>query len=122
MDNLNPEQIKQMINMLKNMLPDADDAPQDSSQPKPNPIKTADRRPRPSSVNKFEQMAERNMHREDVEIDKKLAKYDPTPRSRQFNMIEVTCRVCGKKESINPVLLADSPDRHKCNTCSGSAG
>jgi len=71
--------------------------------------------------NLFEKMSEFRMHKEDVEIDKKLSKHPPTQRSRSFNKIDVKCRVCGREESVNPVLV-ESKERYKCNKCSRSSG
>lgn len=126
MDNLTPEQIQQMIVMLQNMLPkntidNIDEQTSESSTPISS-IKTSRKKPQPSSINKFDSMAEARMHKDDIAIDKKLNKYGPTPRTRKFQFIDVKCRVCGKTDKINPVLLYDSPDRYKCNKCSGSAG
>jgi len=122
MDNLSPEQIQQMIAMLQNMLPDNETEPASEQQTSVNPIKTVNRKPKQSTVNKFDQMMEASLHKEDIEIDKKLAKYDPTPRVRRFQPLDVVCRVCGKRESVSPNLLSDSPDRYKCNNCSRGAG
>ena len=120
MDDMSPEQIKKMIDMLKSMLPEEEnETKEDKSK---NPIKTIDRRPKPSNINKFDQMMEASLHKSDIEIDKKLARYAPTPRLRKFSLIKVKCRVCGKQEEINPSLLADSAERYKCNNCSRSAG
>jgi hypothetical protein len=66
-------------------------------------------------------MPERNMHKSDTKIDKKLNKYPPTPRNRPFKAIDVVCRICGKKESVNPKIIPESADRYKCNKCSSSA-
>lgn len=122
MDNLTPDQIKQMITMLQSMLPESNNETVTETSINKDKIKTVNRRPVPSSENKFDMMAESRMHKDDIEIDKKLNKYGPTPRTRKFQLINVQCRVCGKKESINPILLYDTPDRYKCNRCSGSAG
>lgn len=122
MDNLSPEQIQQMIAMLQNMLPNNETEPESEQQASVNPIKTVNRKPKQSTVNKFDQMMEASLHKEDIEIDKKLAKYDPTPRVRRFQPLDVVCRVCGKRESVSPNLLSDTPDRYKCNTCSRGAG
>lgn len=72
--------------------------------------------------NQFLTMGVKDLHKEDIAIDKVLNKLPPTPRSRKFKAINVVCRSCGKRESINPVLLHDSVDRYKCNSCSRSAG
>jgi len=125
MDDMTPEQIKKMIAMLQSMLPEDESEPEISKNKENTPnntIRTINRKPQPSTVNKFDQMMEASLHKSDIEIDKKLAKYDPTPRLRKFNFIKVTCRVCGKSEDISPSLLSDTPDRYKCNKCSRSAG
>ena len=44
-------------------------------------------------------MAEKNLHRADIEIDKKLNKYGPT-QERKFKTVKVTCRVCHKTEEL----------------------
>ena len=119
-DSMSPNQIKQMIAMLKQMLPEEDATEQQPIQ-KSSPIQTRDRKPR-QTENKFESMMEKNLHKEDIEIDKKLKKYDPTPRIRAFDPLKVVCRVCGKQENINPSLLTDTVDRYKCNNCARSAG
>jgi transposase-like protein len=62
------------------------------------------------------------MHKEDVAIDKKLAKFPPVSRARQFEMVEVKCRVCGRTETVSPSLVFEGLERYKCNNCSTSAG
>jgi len=121
-ENLSENQIKQMISMLKGMLPE-----DTNSEPKPeaeaeSPIRTRGSRKPQFIENKFDSMAEKNLHKADIAIDKKLSKYGPTPRTRTFKTIKVTCRVCGKTEEVNPTLLTDTQQRYKCNDCSRSAG
>ena len=130
MDNLSPEQLKAMIGMLQTMLnqasPDAEIVeetnnedyqftvlPTKSVKPK---VRSKDR------PNKFNSMPEKNMHKDDVTIDKKLRVQPPVPRARPFTMLKVVCRVCGRSEEVNPSLLSESPNRYKCNQCSTSAG
>lgn len=72
-------------------------------------------------VNKFLNMKEASMHKEDTEIDKKLSKLPPTQRSRSFEYVKVKCRVCGKEEKVIP-SLAEARERYKCNRCSTSPG
>ncbi len=67
-------------------------------------------------------MPERNMHKDDTKIDKMLSQYSPTQRTREFSLIDVVCRVCGKHDSINPALAYDSGNRYKCNKCSKIPG
>ena len=123
-DNLSPKQIKQMIKMLSAMLPE-DDEPAVEQQSEPqfsnSAIKSKNIDRKSPRVNKFEQMAEFNMHKEDVEFDRKVSKLPPVPRTRKYNAINVKCRVCGKEESVNPTLI-ESVDRYKCNKCSSMAG
>jgi len=77
---------------------------------------------KPKRINKFDKMAEKDMHKSDSKIDQLLSVHPPTIRSREFEPIQVRCRVCQRLESINPALLHDSPDRYKCNRCSGAPG
>jgi lysyl-tRNA synthetase class I len=126
MDNLTPEQIHQMIGMLKSMLPDQQAQDEDNSQEKP--VSETSIKNRPSKKisgtfsNKFDQMMEAKLHKEDTEIDKALSVYGPTPRQRKFEPVKVLCRLCGKSEMVNPAVLSESKDRYKCNACSRSPG
>lgn len=123
MDNLTPEQIQSMIVMLQNMLPK--DAVQNQENDfKVNNKKTSNKKIKSAdkSVNKFNSMPEKNLHKDDTLIDKKLITQPPVPRARKFSLIKVVCRVCGKREEISPGLLHEAPDRYKCNKCSTSAG
>lgn len=124
MDNLNPEQIKQMIEMLKSMLPaEASDVMEEETQTTPKMIKQETKKSaKKQFVNRFDQMQEARLHKEDVAVDKALSVYAPTPRTRQFDPVEVMCRVCGRKETINPAILHEAPNRFKCNNCSRSPG
>lgn len=129
----NPEQIKQLIQMLQQLLPQENNITE--AKPKkqkakkrkvdefdnPN-IKTKSPKRVHSNVNKFLEMPERNLHKEDSIIDKKLSKNPPTPRNRQFIPLDVVCRVCGKREQVNPAIIPESADRYKCNKCSSTAG
>jgi hypothetical protein len=72
--------------------------------------------------NKFDSMQEARMHKEDIAIDKKLSIMPPVPRARPFELVDAICRVCGKKERVNPVLISDTLDRYKCNKCATGAG
>lgn len=117
----NPEQIKQLIGLLQSLLPDdkADGNTTKKQVRKPRVKKDKKKEDNKLTNNKFLQMAEANMHKDDLAIDKKLAKFPPTPRSRKFTSIEVRCRSCGKTEQVNPVLVHDI-ERYKCNRCSAS--
>lgn len=118
-----PEQIKQLISLLQNLLPSEETEKPEESEQFSTKIKTKTRssKNKEKNNNKFLSMPERNMHKEDIEIDKKLSVNPPTPRTRKFEPIDARCRVCGKTEKVNPSIVSDS-DRYKCNKCSSSAG
>lgn len=123
----NPEQIKNLIQVLQTLLPEAaGNSKEDSGDAEEEfsaPIKTRGSKTRPKQAkNKFTDMPEHNMHKEDVAIDKKLAKFPPVSRARQFEMVEVKCRVCGRTETVSPSLVFEGLERYKCNNCSTSAG
>ena len=123
----NPEQIQQLITVLQALLPKEEVSTDNTKKPNKSK-KTSSIKTRKSKVNHidddtenaFLKMPERNMHKEDIKIDKLLNQNDPTPRSRKFILIDVVCRSCGKKDKINPALTHD-PSRYKCNNCSTSA-
>lgn len=74
-------------------------------------------------VNKFDKMSEFQLHKEDNKLQEKLSKLPPVARQREEKaQIEVTCRVCGKKEKISPSLIFDHVSRYKCNNCCTQAG
>lgn len=118
MADLTPEQIQQMIQMLQSMLPQ-ENTEETRNSSSINKSKISNKR---TFVNKFDQMQESRLHKEDVAIDKALSVYGPTPRTRHFDPIDVQCRICGKKDKINPSMLYDAPSRYKCNECSRSPG
>jgi hypothetical protein len=137
MDNINldPQQIQQMILLLQAMLPKQNPeqtnasnqetsfevvkSPKVSKSRKSSESTSSSKFVRP---NKFEDMPEIKMHKEDIALDKKLSVLPPVPRARKFSKISAICRVCGKKEEVNPALITDSIDRYKCNKCSAGAG
>lgn len=139
----NPDQIKSLISILQSLLSASENKPESNEQTKKSAaapskpsstIKTKGRRKvdgnakiqskniSSNSVNKFEQMSEFRMHKDDTAIDKKLSVAPPVARMRDFDFIDVICRVCGKTEHIPPALLFDSPSRYKCNNCSTQSG
>jgi hypothetical protein len=124
MDNLSPDQILQMISMLQKMLPKENTTKEHEEEiiSQAAEEKPLHKKSRPKFVNKFDQMQESKLHKEDTAVDKLLSVYSPTPRHRDFDPVEVKCRVCGKSEKINPNILYDSPSRYKCNNCSRSPG
>lgn len=125
--NVEPEKIQALISILQSMLsPDevAEETAADTNTKQKKTNKKSNKKQtniKKSSTNKFDSMPEMRMHKEDISVDKKLAIHPPVPRARPFELITVQCRVCGRKESINPVLLSDY-ERYKCNKCSSSAG
>lgn len=121
---LNSDDIKQLIAILQKGLVDEDDSKERSNKNKTNNIRTKKTKSisQSNAENKFISMGFNNLHKDDVAIDKALSKHPPTPRNRKFKQIEVRCRLCGKKETINPSLLYESTDRYKCNKCCSSPG
>jgi hypothetical protein len=87
------------------------------------PRKTKSEKPKENvRENKFDKMSERNMHKQDTLIDKKLwHNLAASDRTRHYNPVMVKCRSCGKTETVNPVLV-ESVERYKCNKCSSSPG
>lgn len=127
------ETIEQIVDLLRSLV---DDETQ-TEEVKPAKKRTAKKkatskkistgrarktaRTKTTSTNKFDSMPERNMFRDDVAIDRKLNVQPPSPRTRQYSTIHVTCRSCGKSETVNPSLVHDKT-RYKCNTCSQAGG
>lgn len=118
---LDKDDIKQLIAILqKGLVDDSDEV--ETEDPKPakkskRQTKSADSKRK----NLFESMSEFRMHKEDVEIDRKLRVQPPTERSRSYTPLKVKCRVCGREETTNPSLV-ESVERYKCNRCSTTAG
>jgi len=127
-EQLSESQIKQMIGMLKAMLPEDEAKAEKSVATAPQatkavPIKNAGPDYRNNQhYNKFEDMAERNMYKQDTEIQKKLSQYDPVPRTRQASMVDAKCRMCGKTETVSAQLLHEGAARYKCNDCARGSG
>jgi hypothetical protein len=122
---LNNEDIKQLIAILQRGLSSDDVANEQEPEvvkPRAKPrAKTTTKKDSPRRVNIFDQMPESRMHKEDVQIDKKLTRSAPTPRRDAFKPLKIACRVCGKTETIDPSII-ESVDRYKCNKCAISAG
>jgi|694.fasta_scaffold90203_3 hypothetical protein len=129
---LNNDDIRQLITILQRGLTDANhpenveladtETPKTKKRKGANPQKKKSSKDGVSSYNKFDAMPEHNMHKDDSKIDQLLIKYPPTQRSRDFEYINVICRVCGRKESVNPVLVHEAPNRYKCNKCAKVPG
>ena len=125
LDNLknNPELIKTLIETLSALLPQEEDSSFEVKQTNKRKTrsKSLKKKTGEESVNLFDKMPERKLHKEDTAIDKKLITQPPTERARQFFTVDVICRICGKKETVNPSLVFDK-SRYKCNVCSSSGG
>lgn len=119
---LDNDDIKALIAILQKGLSDDIDGESPQSKKKTKSRKTKNgKSTNPVKENKFDDMPEARMHKEDTAIDRKLAKMAPVPRNRPYTPITIQCRVCGKQESVCPSLI-ESVDRYKCNKCSSSAG
>lgn len=116
---LDNDDIKQLIAILQRGL--ENDNSDDIEEIQTKPKKKTSKKTTKKSKNLFDSMSESRMHKEDIEIDKKLRVSPPTERSRSYKPVEVRCRVCGKTEVIDPSLV-ESIERYKCNKCSSSAG
>lgn len=126
---LKDDDIKQLIAILqRGLISDSDESSEEiEEQPaqhtkKATRAKTNKELKKPKRINKFDQMMEKTMHKNDAQIDKLLNVHPPSIRTREFEPIRVQCRVCHKTEEINPSLVLDSPSRYKCNKCSGAPG
>jgi lysyl-tRNA synthetase class I len=117
----NPEQIKQLIMALQKLLPANEESETDEIDESTIKTKTVSMSKKSKRKNKFVDMPEKNMHKEDTAIDKLLNTQGPTPRNREFEPVEVTCRSCHKKEKVSPSLIPDSLDRYRCNKCCSSS-
>lgn len=84
---------------------------------------TSRKRSKGKYVNKFDKMSEFQLHKEDTKLQEKLSQIPPVARQREEKaQIEVTCRVCGRREKISPSLIFDNVSRYKCNNCCTQAG
>jgi len=128
------ETIEQIVNLLRSLVDEEDtqENPKPATKKKKIAKKTANKKTTrrktstakvddKESTNKFLSMPEMHMFKDDTLIDKKLQVSDPCPRTRSFNTISVTCRMCGKSEQVNPVLVSEKT-RYKCNVCASSGG
>lgn len=136
MGDVSKEQLLEMMKMMQSMIENiSDEEPVDEVVEKPKQKakkKRISKKPKnriqakgvivPDRPNLFDEMPERNMHKSDTAIDKKLSQHPPTPRSRKFSTIGVVCRICGKKENMAPSLVPEDVSRYKCNKCCGSQG
>jgi hypothetical protein len=131
--NTNSKDIKKLIALLQ-VLADATDDGSEEDEPEEKPKKiakskksTETRTPsrkgkkQPEFVNKFLDMPEKDMHKDDAGLDKKLSVHPPVARTRDFDPVQVVCRVCNKTEMIPPSLV-ESVSRYKCNNCAKNPG
>jgi hypothetical protein len=120
---LNNEDIQQLIAILQRGLAQNEETDDElvTTKKKAKTKSTTTKETKPKRINKFDQMPECRMHKEDVAIDKKLHKAPPTPRRDEFRPVRIACRVCGQTEAVDPSII-ESTDRYKCNKCSISAG
>ena len=119
---LDNDDIKQLIAILQKGL--TDNSPSSVETTTNKTARKTTRKPKtdkPKQINKFEQMSEFNMCKEDTAIDQKIIKPPPSARIRDYEPIKVRCRVCGKNEKVAPNLV-ESIERYKCNKCATGAG
>lgn len=122
MDLNNPKELKKLISVLQDLLNQSSEESSDEEPVSKIKTKTARSGNKKKTKNKFLDMPEKDMHKNDSEIDKKLCKNPPTPRTRKFKPVQVNCRVCGKTESVSPDVIPESTERYKCNKCAATAG
>lgn len=125
----NPDQVKSLIAILQGLLPKESETASESDSEDEftnQAIKTKglkNRKKQDPSKNKFLSMPEKDMHKDDVAIDRVLAQSSPVARTREYEPIKVKCRVCGKEDMVNPSIVYDLREgRYKCNKCSTSSG
>ncbi|NBU33447.1 hypothetical protein EB118_21380 [bacterium] len=123
---LNNDDIKALIAILQKGLEHSETEEEPDNTPVVKKTKSGKKSRSSSSgkknINKFDNMPEINMHKEDIAIDKKLTRsLSPTPRREAFKPIEVSCRVCHRTDMVDPSII-ESIDRYKCNKCAISAG
>ena len=119
---LDKDDIKQLIAILQKGLSENSDDETDVEQIVENKSpKRKTKTKKKKALNKFDSMPEFRMHKDDVEIDKKLKVQPTTKRIRTYQPLKVRCRICGKEESVNPALV-ESRERYKCNKCCSSPG
>ncbi len=121
------EIIKQITGLLEALITD-DPVEEEAPASKPKRKRTTKKKTAKKkttnpkeSKNKFLNMPEMRMFRDDSLIDKKLQVMPPVPRTRTFDPVHVRCRVCGKEEDVNPTLVSEI-NRYKCNACAMAGG
>lgn len=128
LNNSSQDDIKKLIGLLQAMVDTEksteNEDNEDNEDDESTPIRTKSRNAsskKQNQKNKFLEMQERHMHKDDTAFQQKVSVHPPVPRDRQFEPIKAKCRVCNKVEQINPALI-DSVERYKCNTCASSSG
>jgi ribosomal protein S27E len=118
---LDNDAILQLIGILQSALTKDDKEP--SAPKKRGKKKTVSTPRKKKSSNKFDNMPESQMCKEDLEFDRKVKKPSPSVRMRDYEseLINVRCRSCGDTEKVHSSLV-QSKDRYKCNKCSTGAG
>lgn len=123
---LDDDDIKALIAILQKGLTNEEIDESSSKSKRKTTPKTASKastQKKKGRKNKFDNMPEFNMCKEDIEIDKKIKKPPPSLRNRPFDPIKVQCRVCGKKDKVAPSILGSMEvERYKCNNCATGAG
>lgn len=123
----NPEQVQGLISLLQGILDNKAAQDQTTNKVSKKPVQNkviknkSMKKQTESKINRFDKMKESKMHKQDSEIDKKLSVMPPVAREREFDMMNVQCRICGKKEEVHPILVPDGVNRYKCNSCSTEA-
>ena len=130
MGNVDTDKLKQLLYaMIETLDGDNSETNDNDQSPETNPPETQQtnnnqtRRSRyGGNENLFLSMPEKDMHKNDIEIDKKLAPKQLTARNRRSTEVDVKCRVCGKQHRVSQSLITDGIGRYKCNDCSRSSG
>ena len=138
MGDISKEELLAMLSSIQSVVQKLvdDDEPEDTPKTKKTvekKRKTTTRKKNPPKViergvvqsnrpNLFDDMPEKDMHKSDTIIDRKLNVHPPSVRSRKFSMVNVQCRLCGKQEEVSPGLMPEDRSRYKCNKCCSSQG
>lgn len=126
MGDINKNKLKELLlAMLETLDENTSDNTNTEHHIKPNTSNTTNNSRKKrygGGENLFLQMPEADMHKQDVEIDKLLAPKQLTARNRPSTLVDVQCRICGKKEQTSSQLVPESISRYKCNECSKVTG
>ena len=72
--------------------------------------------------NLFDEMPQKNMHKDDTEIDRALAVEDITPRNRQSSIVSVVCMRCDEEKQMSASMVPQEKERFICNNCQTRGG